>query len=332
MRTLLSFIVYGLTIAVIAAVGGGYWAFQEYTKPGPLQQETLFIVERGQSAGDIAENLQAQNIIADAFLFRVSLKFLGGNRYLQAGEYKFGPDMSMQDIVAAMQEGQTVQYQFTIPECTTSFEIMNILNDIELLSGELSSPPPEGTLFPDTYNYIRGESRASVVSRMQEIMKDVLAQSWAARKISGKYLNTPQDALILASIVEKEAGDPKERRRVAGLFMNRLERGMRLQSDPTVIYGIIDGRPKTGGMGPLGRRILRKDLEFDSPYNTYIHTGLPPGPICNPGQASIEAVLDPEDHDYIYMVADGTGGHAFAKTLRAHNNNVAKWRKIRAAQ
>ena len=163
-------------------------------------------------------------------------------------------------------------------------------------------------------------------------MKETLAESWEARKTDHPNIKTPEDALILASIVEKEAGDPKERPRVAGLFLNRLEKGMRLQSDPTVIYGIVDGRPQTGGMGPLGRRILRKDLEFDSPYNTYIHTGLPPGPICNPGKASIQAVLEPEDHDYIYMVADGTGGHAFAKTLREHNNNVAKWRKIRAAQ
>lgn len=240
--------------------------------------------------------------------------------------------MSMRDIVSAMQEGQTVQYQFTIPECTTSFEVMNILNDIELLSGELSTPPPEGSVYPDTYNYIRGESRFDVVSRMQGIMDTALEESWSARKPDNALLKTPGEALILASIVEKEAGDPNERRRVAGLFLNRLEKGMRLQSDPTVIYGIIDGRPQTGGMGPLGRRILRKDLEFDSPYNTYIYTGLPPGPICNPSKASIEAVLDPEEHDYIYMVADGTGGHAFAVTLSEHNNNVAKWRKIRAAQ
>lgn len=332
MRLLLSFFVYGLTIAVIAAVAGGYWAMQEYKKPGPLQQETVFTVKRGQSAGAIAQNLQTQDIISDAFLFRAGLKFLDGNRYLQAGEYRFEPGMSMEEIVAAMQEGQTVQYQFTIPECTTSFEVMNILNDIDMLQGELAEPPLEGSLYPDTYNYIRGENRADIIQRMQGIMEETLAESWEARKTDHPNIKTPEDALILASIVEKEAGDPKERPRVAGLFLNRLEKGMRLQSDPTVIYGIVDGRPKTGGMGPLGRRILRKDLEFDSPYNTYIHTGLPPGPICNPGKASIQAVLEPEEHDYIYMVADGTGGHAFAKTLRDHNNNVAKWRKIRAAQ
>lgn len=332
MRTLLNLIVYSLTIIVIAVVGGGYWVVHEYKKPGPLDQNTIFTVERGQSASDIAGNLESQNIIEDALVFRIGLKFLDDNRFLKAGEYRLEPNMSMQEVVATMQSGQTIEYQFTIPECTTSFEVMNILNDIDILTGELLTPPLEGTIYPDTYNYIRGESRDNVLLRMQGIMDTMLEATWRLRKTNNKHLKTPQDALILASIVEKEAGNPEERRRVAGLFLNRLDKGMRLQSDPTVIYGIVDGRPKTDGMGPLGRRILRKDLEFDSPYNTYIYPGLPPGPICNPGKASLEAVLDPEEHDYIYMVADGSGGHAFAVTLRDHNNNVNKWRKIRAAQ
>jgi UPF0755 protein len=192
-------------------------------------------------------------------------------------------------------------------------------------------PPQEGSVFPNTYFYIKGEDRQTVLERMQSEMDLILETAWRLHGQNNPQLTTPQEVMILASIVEKETGKVDERPKVAGLFLNRLRQGMRLQSDPTVIYGIVRGRPETGGEGPLGRRITRRDLEFDSPYNTYLYAGLPPTPICNPGKASIEAVLNPERHSYIYMVADGTGGHAFAETLREHNANVAKWRTIRDA-
>jgi UPF0755 protein len=331
MRSLLNFFLFSLTAAIVIAVTVGYWLVNEYTKPGPLKTPMIFEVQRGQNATDIAAALEAQGVINSAFVFKTGLKYIDSSTFLKAGEYELEPGMSIKEVTKALQSGRIIQYQITLPECITSFEVMNTLNKIEGLEGHIVHPPPEGSVYPNTYNYIRGERREDILLRMQKEMDMVLETAW--RLHSGKELpfTTPKDALVLASIVEKEAGNPLERPKVAGLFLNRLKMDMRLQSDPTVIYGIVDGRPKTDGEGPLGRRLLKKDLEFDSPYNTYIYSGLPPGPICNPGKASIEAVLNPEDHDYIYMVADGTGGHAFATTLREHNNNVAKWRKIRAS-
>lgn len=331
MRKLLNFFVYAVTLGIICFVGLGYWVLNEYKKPGPLREQIVFIVEKGENAGTIAERLEQKNVIQSADIFRFGLRYLDDNNFLKAGEYELEPGLSMKDVIATLQTGRTIEYKFTIPECATSYEAMNTINDIEILSGSLLKPPLEGSIFPDTYHYVRGEEKRDVVKRMQDKMNGVLERLWRLHGGS-KYLTSPQEAMILASIVEKEAGKPEERAKVAGLYINRLGKGMRLQSDPTVIYGIVDGRPKTDGQGPLGRRMTRKDWEFDSPYNTYIYPGLPPGPICNPGEASIEAVLNPEKHDYIYMVADGTGGHAFAKTLREHNQNVAKWRKVRAAQ
>lgn len=331
MRKLLNLFVYTATLTIIGFVGLGYWIIHEYKKTGPLDKETVFIIDQGENAHTIADRLEEQNIIASADIFKFGLRYLGQDSFLKAGEYVLEPGMSMQNVIATLQTGRTIQYKFTIPECVTSYEVMNIVNQIDILEGELLTPPLEGSIFPDTYHFVRGESKDDVIARMQNEMNSVLERLWRLNNGSD-FLKSPQEALILASIVEKESGNPEERKRVAGLFLNRLKKGVRLQSDPTVIYGIVDGKPKTDGKGPLGRRLLRKDLEFDTPYNTYLYPDLPPTPICNPGEASIEAVLNPEEHDYIYMVADGTGGHAFAITLREHNDNVAKWRKIRAEQ
>lgn len=332
MRLVLNSLVFLMTFAIIAFVGAGYWGIGEYKKPGPLSQPAVFAVEKGQSVIDIAQNLHAQNIISNPLVFRLGAKYLNNDISLKAGEYELEPGMSMAGIIAKMQSGLSVQYQITVPECVTAFEVMTAVNAIEMLDDALPHPPVEGTLFPETYNYIRGEKKQDVIARMQSAMDMHIERLWRLKTTDNEFIKTPQDLLTMASIVEKEAGKPEERRRVAGLFFNRLKQGMRLQSDPTVIYGIVDGQPKTGGVGPLGRRLLKKDLDFDSPYNTYLYGGLPPGPICNPGLSSIEAVLNPEAHDYIYMVADGTGGHAFATHLRDHNANVAKWRQVRAGQ
>ncbi len=329
-RAIINFLVYAMTIAVVVFVAGGYWLIGEYKKPGPLSEKVIFSVAQGQNASEIAENLQQHNVIRSVFVFRFALKYLDSGVFLKAGEYEIEPHASVQEVISSMQSGKIIQYQFTIPECFTSFEAMNTLNAIDILSGDIAHPPPEGTIFPDTYNFIKGEKRIDVIERMQKAMDMTVENIWRLSQNPSLPYKTPQDVLVMASIVEKEAGNPDERSRVAGLFLNRLKQDMRLQSDPTVIYGIVDGRPKSGGLGPLGRRLLKKDLDFDSPYNTYLYPGLPPTPICNPGKASIEAVLNPEEHDFIYMVADGTGGHVFASSLREHNANVAKWRKIRA--
>lgn len=331
MRSLLNFLVYSLTALIMLVVSAGYWLIHEYKKPGPLQAPMIFEVQKGQNASDIAAALEAQGVIGSAFIFKIGLKYFDSGVFLKAGEYDIEPGMSTKEVITALQTGRIIQYQITIPECVTSYEVMNTLNGIEGLEGHIVHPPLEGSVYPNTYNYIRGERREDLLLRMQKDMDMMLEAAWRLRKGENLPFNAPRDALILASIVEKESGNPSERPKVAGLFINRLKTDMRLQSDPTVIYGIVDGRPETGGVGPLGRRLLKADLEFDSPYNTYLYAGLPPAPICNPGKASIEAVLNPEAHDYIYMVADGTGGHAFASTLREHNRNVAKWRQIRAS-
>ena len=218
---------------------------------------------------------------------------------------------------------------------------------IEDLSGEIAATPPEGSLLPNTYDYKLDEQRQDILGRMSQAMVDEVYEfcslpdlqppsiaAWYDQTCEGlpAPLETIGDVITLASIVEKETAVPSERRRVAGVFMNRLKKGMALQTDPTVIYAITKGEHKNDGKGPLGRRLLSKDLQIDSPYNTYKYPGLPPGPIANPGKASIEAVLNPEKHNYIYFVADGAGGHVFAKTLKEHNANVAKWRKIRREQ
>jgi UPF0755 protein len=211
-------------------------------------------------------------------------------------------------------------------------EIMAILAKQDKLNQiPLQTPPAEGSLLPDTYSYTRAESNEDVISRMQKAMTSTIDELWDKR-IPGLPFADKNEAMTLASIVEKETGKPEERARIAGVFINRLKAGMPLQTDPTVIYALTGGKPENEGQGPLGRRLLTKDLEIDSPYNTYKYPGLPPGPIANPGRAAIEATLNPEVNDFIYFVADGTGGHIFAKTLSEHNDNVAKWRQIRKEQ
>jgi UPF0755 protein len=221
-----------------------------------------------------------------------------------------------------LERGETVARRVTIAEGLTVAEIFGLLEEAPGLTGPLPEPPPEGSLLPETYFFALGDSRYGLVRRMRGAMTEALEAAWANRA-EGLPLASKEEALVLASIVDKETGIPAERRQVAAVFINRLRKGMPLQSDPTVIYGL------TGGEGPLQRPLTRKDWEHDSPYNTYRNPGLPPGAIGNPGRDAIAAVLDPANVDYLYFVADGTGGHAFARTLAEHNRNVAVWRRIR---
>lgn len=324
-----------VTVIVTAAALGGAvllgWGYQQYQKPLSLPAPVLFVVERGDGAAVIANHMAEKKIISYPLLLRVAARVKGIETDLHAGEYQIVPAMNMDDLLAMMAAGKVYQRQFTVPEGLTSWQVVNLLQDVDMLAGALENIPAEGSLLPETYNFVRGETRQQKITQMQKAMTATLDELWG-RRSENLPVKTKEEALVLASIVEKETGVASERRRVAGVFINRLRKGMLLQTDPTVIYALTDGKIEEKGQGPLGRRLLSKDLQFDSPYNTYRYAGLPPGPIANPGRDSIAAVLNPEDHDYLYFVADGTGGHAFAKTLDEHNRNVAKWRKLRKSK
>jgi UPF0755 protein len=347
MKLLITLFVYALTLGSLALAGGAGWFYYEFHKPSSNEEPALLHVETGSSLSRISAQLQQAGLIEGEYaplILKAAAKLEGTGYSLKAGEYEIPPHTSMASIMELLHEGKTFQRFVTIPEGLTSFEIVRLLNDTQNLTGKITATPPEGSLLPDSYSFHKNESRAAILARMSTSMTklhDELAASAVMPSSVVSLCNLKDETTLtdtcwhkiitLASIVEKETGQPEERAAVAGVFLNRLERGIALQTDPTVIYAITKGEHKNGGKGPLGRRLLRKDLEFDSPYNTYRYPGLPPGPIANPGKASIEAVFAPEKHDYIYFVADGTGGHAFAKTLAEHNKNVAKWRKIRRA-
>jgi UPF0755 protein len=261
-------------------------------------------------------------VVGDRRLFRLFALASDRARALKAGEYEFPPRASYAEVLAQLGAGRTLTRFLTVPEGLTAVEVAALVNAAAAMQGAPSASPPEGSLLPETYDYRWGDNRAAMLQRMQAAMQATLAELWP-RRAADVPLASPQEALILASIVEKETGIAAERRRVAGVFANRLRLGMPLQADPTVVYAL------TGGQAPLGRALTRADWQVDSPYNTYRIRGLPPGPIANPGRAAIEAALNPEPHDYLYFVADGSGGHAFARSLAEHNRNVARWRAVR---
>jgi UPF0755 protein len=330
MRKLISAITFLLTLAIIAGAGAGLWGLNEFRKPGPLAETRYVIVEKGTGMNGIAARLESEGAIASGMVFKIAARVKNQHTQLKAGEYEIAPQSSMAAILDKIVKGEVYDRKLTFREGLTSWQIVQMLNNATELSGEaLTSIPEEGSLLPETYHYMKTDTRQNVIEQMQAAMKKAQDDLWPTRVPDLPVVNM-SEVMVLASIVEKETGVPDERRKVAGVFINRLKRGMPLQSDPTAIYALTKGEIKDDGMGPLGRRLLRKDLEIDSPYNTYKYPGLPPGPICNPGRESIAAVLNPETHNYVYFVADGTGGHVFAETLAEHESNVAKWRKIRA--
>lgn len=331
MRRILAIFSFLLTLVILLAGAGAFYALALYGGPGPAAQDTRFVVESGQGVGAIAGRLESEGLIGNALVFRAAARVTGADRRIHAGEYMIAQGASMQDILRQMEEGDIILRQYTVREGLTSWQVVQLLQDVEGLSGEIDVIPDEGTLLPETYSFMLGDSRAAQIEAMQAAMTATIDELWPERAENLPVLTKAQ-AIILASIVEKETAVASERARVAGVFINRLKRGMPLQTDPTVIYALTMGKIEDKGQGPIGRRLLRRDLQVDSPYNTYKNPGLPPGPIANPGRAAIAAVLNPEEHDYYYFVADGTGGHVFARTLDEHNANVAKWRKIRAAQ
>lgn len=320
-----------LTLFVLfIALGAGltYYGFSKFQSPASLSSEKLVVIPKGSGIMMIGDILKSENIISDSYVFVLASKIISSQETLKAGEYQFTPQIKMRDVILKIKNGETYKRQFTIPEGLTSYEIMERLKSVPDIQISNIQIPKEGSLLPDTYQYERNEKLELIINRMANAQQKLIEKEWLLREIN-LPIKTIDEALILASIVEKETGVPNERKRIAGVFINRLRIGMPLQTDPTVIYALTKGQHKNEGQGPLGRRLLTKDLQFDSPYNTYKNIGLPPTPIANAGRDAILAVFYPETHDYIFFVADGTGGHAFAKTLSEHNENVAKWRKIR---
>ena len=309
-------------LILAAAIAIGY-AQVRLDAPGPLDQARAVVVPKGTGGEGIARRLAEAGVIADPRLFRLAARIVGRKDPLKAGEYEFPARISALDAIRLMQSGRTVVRRLTVPEGLTVRQILALLAATEGLDGAVARVPAEGTLLPETYHFSYGDQRQGVVDRMGEAMRAALAKSWAVRSVP-PVIKTPEEALTLASIVEKETGVPAERPRVAAVFLNRLKSGMKLQSDPTVIYGLSRGE------GALGRALTRADLDADQRFNTYTRAGLPPAPIANPGRAAIMAVLNPAASDELYFVADGSGGHVFARTLDQHNRNVARWRKIQA--
>jgi UPF0755 protein len=318
---LLILIAAGLILAGGAAWLAWTWLQSEVAAAGPAREETVVLLPRGAGLIAIAQQLETAGVVSDARIFRVWVTIDGGDRDLQAGEYAIPAGASMLDIYTQLREGDTIQYFVTAPEGRTSAQIVRILTDNPVLTGEISEIPAEGTLLPETYSFHRGDSRQDILDRMRTDQQALLDELWPDRA-ADLPIETPEEAIVLASIVEKETGVASERPLVASVFVNRLRRGIRLESDPTIIYGITQGEP-------LGRGIRRSELDnANNPYNTYFVDGLPPTPIANPGRDAIAAVLNPPETDYLFFVADGTGGHAFAETYREHQRNVANWRLI----
>ncbi len=313
---------------VTIVVAGVTLVHRAFVAPGPLAAETIVVIPRGASVRSIAALLEAEGVVEDATIFSLGVRGFGGERPLIAGEYLFAPALSARDAMSLLQSGKVFTRNLTIPEGLTALQVTDLLSTAEGLEGEppLADAIGEGSLLPETYQYVRGDRRADVIARMQQAMAATLDRLWRERSADTGPLTSPREAVILASIVERETGLAAERPRIAAVFLNRLRRGMRLQSDPTVVYGL------SNGTGTIGRPLTRADLAVDHPYNTYIHGGLPPGPIANPGRDSLAAVLQPAKSKDLYFVADGTGGHAFARTLEEHNRNVARWRRLQRQQ
>ena len=315
----------GNTMAGLASLGGGgayIYGKQKIEAPGPLPEDKIVNIPARAGMTDIADILQREGVIDNnRWAFIGSVFALKARSELKPGEYSFQKNASLRDVIGTMVEGKVVQHAVTIPEGLTSEQIVARLSDNDIFAGAVKEMPREGTLLPETYKFPRGTTRDQVIQRMQQTQKRVLAEIWERRN-PDIPVRTPEQLVTLASIVEKETGKADERSRVAAVFVNRLRQKIKLQSDPTIIYGLV------GGRGTLGRPIKRSEIQQPSPYNTYVVEGLPPGPIANPGRASLEAAANPARTRDLFFVADGTGGHAFTETYDQHQKNVAKLRTM----
>ncbi|ACB95909.1 endolytic transglycosylase MltG [Beijerinckia indica] len=313
-----------LSFLLIAAIGIMVvliWTQRKMQEPGPLTADRVVFIAPGTEVPDIIARLDREGIIDSPLGLNIALLVEGKRSKVKAGEYLFKQGASLRDVMDTLVSGKQVLHALTLPEGLTSTQIVARIMEDDVLQGDIRDVPKEGTILPETYKFTRNSLRADLVRKMQEDQKRIVDQVWQ-RRASDLPLKSPYELVILASIVEKETGKADERPHVASVFLNRLQKRMRLQSDPTIVYGLV------GGKGTLGRAILRSEVEKPTPYNTYVIDGLPPGPIANPGRAALEAVANPSRTRDLYFVADGTGGHVFAETLDQHVRNVQKWRQI----
>jgi len=319
-----------ITLAVfgLAALGGAlYFGKQKFEQAGPLQEDAMVVISSGAGLSGITDRLSGQGVIEDSmfdeWVFNLGIRFYKNATKLKAGEYAFTPGVTMHEIMTDLVEGNAVTHSVTIPEGWTTAQILERVREHPVLVGDITEVPGEGALLPETYTFARGMARQGVLDQMKAAQEKLLAEVWE-RRSDGLPVSTPEDLVILASIVEKETALADERPRVAGVFVNRLNKSMRLQSDPTILYGLY------GGEAWLKDRsgIKQSELQAENKYNTYQIDGLPPGPIGNPGRAAMEAVANPSRTLDLYFVADGTGGHVFAETYEQHQANVRKWRQI----
>ncbi|MFK7902780.1 MAG: endolytic transglycosylase MltG [Nitratireductor sp.] len=316
-----------LVLLVLAVCVSAYFGRISFYSDGNLAKARTVSIAQGSSLSAIADKLEAAGVIDSNLIFRLGVRASKAAGDLKPGEFAFKPKMSMYEVMQTIRSGKGVVYKVSLPEGLTTYQIFQRLAADENLEGELPSIlPEEGSLMPDTYPYQKGTTRQDVINLMKRSQDRFLEEVWA-RRIEGLPINSPRELVTLASIVEKETGKADERPHVASVFINRLNKGMKLQSDPTIIYGIFGGQGK-----PKERPIYKSDIKTPTPYNTYTIPALPPGPIANPGRASLEAVANPSRTDDLFFVASGDGGHVFAKTLKEHNANVKRWRSIEKSQ
>jgi len=316
-----------LVVLGVIAAGALGWAWSAWDAPGPVARagnETVILIPSRSGTHDIAQMLERAGLVKSGLLFEADAHLTGVSSRLKAGEYAIASTASMATIAGILVEGKSIQHKLTAAEGLTSEMIWKLVKGDSVLVGDAGPVPAEGTLLPETYLFTRGQTRHALLAKMAKAQKDYLAKAWG-RRAQGLPFKTPREAMILASIVEKETRLPEERRHIASVFINRLKSGMKLQTDPTIIYDLTRGYP-------LGRGIRQSELEAATPYNTYVIAGLPPGPICNPGKDAIAAVLNPEQTQDLYFVATGQGGHAFSATVEGQARNVAAYRMFQRLQ
>ena len=315
------FVYFLLFFIAVSLLGGSVLTtYTQFVEDGPLAESKDVIIPRGKSLKQVARLLKREGVIESPAIFELGVRASGNSLKIKSGEYNFPRHVSAQLVMNILTDGQTVARRFVAPEGMTSRQIVELMDKYLGLTGDVTVIPPDGTLLPETYNYSYGDTKESLLRRMQDKMTKKVAELWAKRDKKVPF-KTPQEAVIMASIVEKETAKPEERPHIASVFFNRLKKRIRLQSDPTVIYAITDGRLD------LKRALTYADLKVQNPYNTYVVYGLPQGPIANPGEAALKAVLNPLETGDVYFVADGKGGHVFAPTYEEHQKNVARWRQ-----
>ena len=311
-------IVIFVVVCLVLTVVGGFQLKSWFERAGSLEKTAYVTISKGANLRVTAGKLADEGVIDKPWLFYLAARIQGIDKHLKAGEYAFLPRTSMAEVLQKIAAGDVYYRRLTLPEGLYSGQLIRLIAEAPALNGSVEAVPTEGSLLPETYSYQYGENRQMLVNRAQAAMKKVLDEAWDGRD-ENLPLKNKEELLVLASIIEKETGVPEERGLVASVFVNRLRKGMKLQTDPTVIYALTEGKKD------LGRSLRRRDLRIDSPYNTYKYYGLPPTPICNPGREAIMAAAHPEKSDFLYFVANGRGGHNFSKTLNEHNRHVRNW-------